>query len=153
MGLDMYLTKKTYVKRWKHQPDDEKFEVTVTRGGKPYDAINPERVTSIVEDVGYWRKANHIHKWFVDNVQDGEDDCHEYYVDKDKLEKLLSFCKEVKDNPMRASDILPTQSGFFFGGTEYNEYYFEDINNTIKILERALNGSNEDCFYYYQSSW
>lgn len=30
---------------------------------------------SIWKEIGYWRKANHIHKWFVDCVQDGEDDC------------------------------------------------------------------------------
>ena len=31
----------------------------------------------IYEDnqIASWRKANAIHKWFVDNVQDGVDDC------------------------------------------------------------------------------
>ena len=27
------------------------------------------------EEVGYWRKANAIHGWFVRNVQNGKDDC------------------------------------------------------------------------------
>lgn len=52
--------------------------------------------SGIAEQVGYWRKANHIHNWFVQNVQDGEDDC-EYHreVTKEYLEMLLSICKTV----------------------------------------------------------
>ena len=38
--------------------------------------------------VAYWRKANAIHGWFVDNIQDGVDDQNEYYVSKEKLEEL-----------------------------------------------------------------
>ena len=35
MGLDMYLTRKTYVKQWSHQTPEERFEITITKGGKP----------------------------------------------------------------------------------------------------------------------
>ena len=53
----------------------------------------------IVENVGYWRKANAIHKWFVDNVQDGIDDC-DYHneVTKEILEDLLDTCEKVIAN-------------------------------------------------------
>ena len=52
--------------------------------------------SGIMEQVGYWRKANHIHNWFVENIQNGEDDC-EYHreVTKEYLEMLLSICKTV----------------------------------------------------------
>ena len=41
----------------------------------------------IIEQVGYWRKANQIHNWFVENVQDGEDDCcYHNEVTKEYLE-------------------------------------------------------------------
>jgi hypothetical protein len=69
MGLDMYLTRKTYVKQWSHQAPEEQFEVTITKGGKPYDGIDLSNITNIEEEVGYWRKANQIHRWFVENVQ------------------------------------------------------------------------------------
>ena len=39
MGLDMYLSKKTYVKQWEHNPPEETYEVTVTKGGKPVEVI------------------------------------------------------------------------------------------------------------------
>ena len=39
--------------------------------------------------MGYWRKANAVHNWFVDNVQDGNDGCKHYWVSKEDLQKLL----------------------------------------------------------------
>jgi len=75
MGLDMYLSKKTYVKYWEHNGDNN-YEVTVTKAGKPTN-IDPKKVSYIVEEVGYWRKANQIHNWFVENVQNGIDECQE----------------------------------------------------------------------------
>ncbi len=65
MGLDMYLSKKTYVKYWEHKGDDN-YEVKVTKGGNPT-KIDPKKVSYVTEEVGYWRKANQIHDWFVKN--------------------------------------------------------------------------------------
>jgi len=52
----------------------------------------------------------------------------------------------------KAEDLLPTASGFFFGGTEYDEWYYEQINDTIQILEEGLSDENADEFEYH-SSW
>jgi hypothetical protein len=150
MGLDMYLNKRTYVKNWNHMEPVERHEVSVTKNGKPT-AIKPERVTNITEEVGYWRKANQIHAWFVANVQRGADDCKEYYVSREQLTKLLETVKEVLNDHSKAEKLLPSQSGFFFGGTDYDSYYFEDLENTQEILEAAL--SEDDGDYYYDSSW
>jgi hypothetical protein len=65
MGLDMCLSK---VNGWK-------FELVESE---------------VIEEVMYWRKANQIHKWFVDNVQDGVDDCKEYWVSEEKLQELFA---------------------------------------------------------------
>ncbi len=151
MGLDMYLSKKTYVKQWDHQSPEEKYEVVVTKGGKPVDNIKSNKVAYIVEEAGYWRKANQIHRWFVENVQRGDDNCGEYYVDREKLRELLELCKKVKSDSTLAEALLPSASGFFFGSTEYDEWYFNDIDNTITILEEALEDDRAD--YYYSSSW
>lgn len=43
----------------------------------------------------YWRKANAIHRFFVDTVQDGYDDCREYDVDKEVIEDLRERCELV----------------------------------------------------------
>ena len=151
MGLDMYLNKKTYVKQWDHQSPEEKYEVVVTKGGKPVDGIKASRVKYIEEEVGYWRKANQIHRWFVENVQEGKDDCGDYYVGDNQLQELLDVCKKVTADNSLAESLLPSASGFFFGGTNYDEWYFEDVKNTITILEDALQSKGGEI--YYSSSW
>ena len=157
MGLDMYLTKKHYVQRWDHHPAEKQFEVTVNQGGQPYGHIIADKIKYIEEEAGYWRKSNHIHRWFVDNVQEGIDECQEAYVSSRKIEELHSVCKEVLEDKSKASELLPRQSGFFFGATEYDEWYFGDIEETVKIIEPILadmdEGGNLPYDLYYQSSW
>jgi hypothetical protein len=150
MGLDMYLEKRTYVRQWSHQTPEEQYNVEVTKGGEPV-KIDPKRVTYVIEEVGYWRKQNQIHQWFVENVQNGVDNCGEYCVSKAQLEELLDLCKKILNDNSLAEELLPTASGFFFGGTEYDEWYFDGIQNTIEILEGVLSDTTAD--YYYSSSW
>ena len=142
--------------------------------------------SGIINDVGYWRKANQIHEWFVRNVQDGEDDCcYHNEVTKEILEELLDTCKKVYESctmtigPVKngetyengewkpiieqdrvvidtsvAEELLPTQGGFFFGSTDYDEYYVEDIADTIDIITRVLETTDfEKEMIYYVSSW
>jgi hypothetical protein len=150
MGLDMYLNKRTYVQQWEHQKPEEKYEVVVTKGGEPTN-VKPNKVKYIIEEAGYWRKQNQIHRWFVENIQNGTDDCGEYYVSKTDLETLLELCEKVKADNALADELLPGASGFFFGGTEYDEWYFNGIDNTIEILKEALEDENGE--YLYSSSW
>lgn len=103
------------------------------------------------EELGKWRKANAIHKWFVHNAQYDNDDCNRYPVKRKRLELLLSICKIIKANPKLGPKLLPTQSGFFFGGYDYDSYYYECIDYTIKILKTALKDTKKR--FYYQSSW
>lgn len=167
MGLDMYLIKKK---------KDVKKEIK-------------EMQWSELEEIAYWRKANQIHKWFVDNVQDGEDNCEYYKVTSDKLQKLVDICNEILnkvelidgqvllrdyyqskdgksehikeygigkliDKPEICEELLPTQSGFFFGGTEYDEWYYEDIRRTRDRLQAIIDLLEWDLYeVYYGSSW
>lgn len=182
MGLDMYLTRKVYVgSYYEHRGVEAKISVKV---GKRKVKIDPKKITYIEERIGYWRKANAVHSWFVENVQDGEDDCQPHYVSKDSLEELKSLCEKiisstklvpgkvwngysfengerkdhwedgmVMENSMLAEEFLPTQSGFFFGGTNYDEYYWQDLLDTIEILQAAIDNYDEDTEIYYESSW
>ena len=108
---------------------------------------------SVQIQVAYWRKANHIHKWFVDHVQDGNDDCEEYRVTRDQLQLLLDNCKIALMHKEEAPKLLPRQEGFFFGSYEYDEYYWLDIQDTIEQLEKILNEYPEEWDFQYQSSW
>ncbi|MFM1756841.1 MAG: hypothetical protein RL621_1820 [Bacteroidota bacterium] len=152
MGLDMYLYKKNYIWQGGWIKPEAKQEVVVKKGGEIDNSIKPERIKYVVEEVGYWRKANQIHRWFVDVVQEGNDNCGSYYVSRDTLEELLDICKQVRDDHSKAESLLPSASGFFFGGTEYDEWYFDSIDSTIKIIEECLEDENADDFEY-SSSW
>lgn len=107
------------------------------------------------EEVAYWRKANGIHRWFVDKVQDGVDDCcihHE--CTPEILKELLSICKTVRNDHSLAEELLPTQSGFFFGNLGYDEWYFNNINIAIKKIEKILKETDFSVYsIYYESSW
>lgn len=151
MGLDMYLVKKTYVKNWDHMSPEQRHTVTVQ--GPSASAIQPERVRGIEEEVGYWRKANAIHQWFVTNCQEGVDDCRNAYVSQDQLEELRDLCRSLLNKDVTPETTLPTKSGFFFGGTEYDEYYWEDIRQTEALLTGLLEEDNTHAHFYYHSSW
>lgn len=153
MGLDMYLSAKHYVKNWDHMPTDERHDITITRGGQPT-PIDPSRISEVVEDVGYWRKANAIHQWFVVNVQGGEDECREHDVTTEQLAALRDACLAVLADPAKALALLPPQAGFFFGSTDVDEGYFDDLRDTVAIIDAILAKPPEwRPSLYYQSSW
>lgn len=132
MGLDMYLRRRVYL------------------GGH----FEHNRITGLDElnfHAGYWRKANQIHKWFVDNVQGGKDDCGDHYVPAEKLKELRELC--VRAIETKDPSLLPPQTGFFFGSTEIDDGYWDDLKNTIEIIDKLdLTGEGYD-EYYYRSSW
>ena len=108
----------------------------------------------IEEEVAYWRKANAIHKWFVENVQAGVDNCGYYEVSQYQLQELLDVCKQVYENPSSASELLPTTRGFFFGSTDYDEWYIEDIRHTGEMLSKILQETDFDKqMIAYRASW
>lgn len=164
MGLDMYLTKEVYTRNFEFQEPSEKHSCVVKLGGKVRTDIKPERVTEVTELIMYWRKANHIHKWFVDNVQKGVDDCDKYYVTREQLMKLAEDCEFVVMNRKKLKglegSVLPTTSGFFFGGTNYDNYYFNACEETAKVIRELLDETAPDGVdgyragdFFYSSSW
>lgn len=194
MGLDMFLWKmkkqkgKTFneVMEIKRKLDNEEIKGVEKENLKMYmfhtklENINYE-YDSLFKEVYYWRKANAIHQWFVDNIQNGNDDCEDYRVTQKDLQILIdtlrdvynSLCnkemitKKVQDGSIEyeikvfkeedleiAKQLLPTQEGFFFGGTEYDEYYFEQIKDTLndlQILDKSFDYENN--YLIYGSSW
>jgi hypothetical protein len=184
MGLDMYLSKRSYVKNWDFMGDEEKHSVNVTKNGQPTN-IKPERVSYVEEQIMYWRKSNQIHGWFVNNTEEVSNNV-KYRVSKTDLEVLLETCKKVvevlngcpkktiqvvggwkdgkeymvdvetfdgEDVEDIVKEILPPKQGFFFGGYEIDNWYKEDIENTIKFLEEELPNCKDDDEFEYYASW
>lgn len=185
MGLDMYLytNSKRVCQEVNDQTDEWEGNFQTPRGL----AVQ-------------WRKANAVHKWFVDNVQYGKDDCGLYEVSVSQLVALHDTCKEVLDStelidamiengrhltdngwepimqrgqmladPSKAQELLPTNEGFFFGGTDYDQWYWWDLQFTVEKLGKLLENlrpSDESAWhtvhkdepdwyvkFYYSSSW
>jgi hypothetical protein len=154
MGLDMYLEGRKFVSGYS---DKDVYDKLIDMAGLNHKEIPHSNFGTISLEVMYWRKVNAVHNWFVDNVQDGVDDCKQYHVDRDKLVELMETCRRVvnnKDDLTIAEELLPTGSGFFFGDTDYEEYYFEGLLDTIEAIERILKNTAFDGMdFYYQSSW
>lgn len=155
MGLDMYFYGKRYL--WDLEFASRNDKSTIEAIGKMFPEIKGARVQEVQAEFKYWRKANAIHKWFVDNVQDGVDECQETYVPVEKLYELRDLCAKVVEDPDQAPNLLPAQSGFFFGNTEYGEWYHNDIKETLKWLDNLLLKETLDTLkdwdFYYRSSW
>lgn len=149
MGLDMYLYRRSYVNNGDFYKDEYRQKITIENGPKATQ-VKSGNIKYVIDEVAYWRKANHIHKWFVDNVQNGEDDCGEYTVNVGQLKALCQLCKSVLDKSVPV-ESLPRMGGFFFGGTEYDDWYFRGCEDTVTMLTPLL--TDEDNTFYYTSSW
>ena len=165
MGLDMYLNASKHTNKINWQavqanealnyespeailPDWKKIIEASDMGGVAVDVYGVD----VEVTCAYWRKCNQIHNWFVQNVQGGEDNCRSYYVRTEQIKELLSTCKEAlkKKDP----SLLPPAEGFFFGGTDIDEWYWGSIKQTITKLERVLALPEVDeLSFSYQSSW
>ena len=60
---------------------------------------------------GYLRKANAIQNWIETNFNLDTD----IEISVDHLKKLVNTCVEVLEDNSKASELLPTMEGFFFG--------------------------------------
>lgn len=157
MGLDMYLRATKYVSRWYFDGNNdndnnplfnqlvEQFCVTDAIGDTEFGSI------SIDFPMGYWRKVNSVHNWFVEICGGGVDECQPMYVNRQHLEELREICKQVLADHSLAEELLPTSAGFFFGSTDFDEYYFKDLEYTVKVIDRCLKSKFD--YFEYQASW
>lgn len=155
MGLDSYLYAKKFVASASWESEEEcntVKDIANLMGGNDF-LHNNLQFAKVELQLAYWRKANQIHKFFVDKCGDGVDECQEIYVDRDDLKDLLGRCKSILEDHSKAEELLPSQSGFFFGSTEYDQYYFEDLERTVPILKKILEKSPEDWEFEYKASW
>lgn len=186
MGLDMYLHRNENVYG--------KGAIEIKEANNlPLEKENPDfEWVQIKTECAYWRKANAIHKWFIDNCGDGDADRRTMDVSLEQLKELLEVCKKVlrsielvdgkvtngytirknskgefervynfvdgkviKDASI-CKELLPTESGFFFGSTDYDEYYVSTIEDTIEQLAKVIKDAErekKDVWFEYYASW
>lgn len=102
----------------------------------------------------YWRKANQIHNWFVKFYCNDDHDFNMVakadrpFVDRQGIASLIEACETAITERDLAPNVLPTRSGFFFGGTEYDEWYYDELKRTKKELSALMTDPSFDGGYY-----
>ena len=85
----------------------------------------------IAEEVASWKNAYQISDWFFNNLkkQGGF-----YMVTKEDVVKLLNICTRVLEDNSLAPELLPINEE---DGC-YDDSYFEEIESTVRKLNRVL---------------
>lgn len=137
---------------------DIKLDLDANMIHKDY-ILQKEETSYVVEgdyEVAYWRKANQIRQWFVNHIEEfnSDDNCEYYKITKELLVELITDCKAVLNNHDLATELIPTSSGFYFGSTEYDEWYYKDLEDTIKMCEDVIETTDWDNeVVVYTESW
>ncbi|WP_261998678.1 hypothetical protein [Enterococcus faecalis] len=108
------------------------------------------------QEIGYWRKANQIRAFFASYAPEliGEN-IEMLAVNKEMLLELKRRinCCLTERNENISSELLPTSQGFFFGSSEYDGWYYEQLENTLPIIEEALIAINNNNLVFYGEWW
>lgn len=100
----------------------------------------------------YWRKVNCVNNWVNKNVGTVEN-CERVEITIEQLKELKETCQKVLENNSLADEILPTQSGFFFGSIDYDKWYFNDLEYTISVIDELLKNEEFEGNLYYVAWW
>lgn len=100
-----------------------------------------------------WRKANQIRDWFVRRFELDPNDQLKIPITRDDLDALTSDIEQVLTSHALALELLPTASGFFFGSTDYDGYYFEVLRDTRHFLQKEFTYNSDSENLYYTEWW
>lgn len=133
--------------------------------------------------IGYWRKFNALQGYFERKVEHESELIHGIYIDCKTIEELIKIMNKVKkalkDCPTKqikvlvgwekgekiydymtvydcevAQELLPPETGFFYGSEYIDEYYVECLDYSLKLFRKALKLSKEhDYDIIYEASW
>ena len=109
------------------KPENEFSSERANKLSNEYDEINPWK------EIAYFRKVNFLLPFFG-----YEENCSDLEIDKYQVEDLIEACKAVLEDHSKAEELLPTTAGFFFGNTEYNDWYFGDVECVKTTFESIL---------------
>ena len=153
MGLDSYLYAHTFVSSlYGKEGEAEVFNsIKELMQASPFIEEDQLYFAEAKIQVGYWRKFNALHHYIIKNITNGVDNCNPIEFTRHEITKLVSVLEEVNED--NAAELFPTTSGFFFGSTDYDEYYFTQVNNAKQFISNLLENSPKNWTFTYQASW
>jgi len=177
MGLDMNLRKKTYIgNKWKEPAKIVKVNLLDIKDERISEITEDIYYWRKANAIHNWFVKN-----VVQNDDYNGDDVYVSTDNLKKLltvcEKVIKASKLIKgkvkngykildgglkqpimkdgkfiEDPTIAKELLPTTDGFFFGSTDYDEYYLNDIKETAKMIKELLE-TDPNGDFYYSASW
>ena len=155
MGLDIYFgraKKATYNDVVRHNKE------LAVKIDSLYEKNTPESIAEavnlrgeyqpVLEDVLYFRKVNFLLPFFG-----YEENMSDVIIPKEEVEQLVYNCKLVLNGDGVAEDLLPTEGGFFFGGTEYDDVYTQRVMFVLKSFNDLLETFDFDKNYLIMHCW
>ncbi|WML53460.1 hypothetical protein RCG17_01815 [Neobacillus sp. PS3-12] len=100
------------------------------------------------QEIGYLENASQIHNWFVENLHNGFDrNGFSVEVTKDDLDNLYIDCLDelIRRFP-EPGDVIPPRPRCFWGYV-CTDFYYDKIQETVKVLENLLKNFNFETHY------
>ena len=142
----------------KYNNDELKSEIVVTIPVKDADAVDCFDMGKFEKtEAAYFRKVNFLLPFFG-----YEENCSDIEIDKYQVEDLVNACQTILDTLKTsgtqaatevANEMLPTEGGFFFGSTEYDEWYFKDVEYVLNKFTTILDDTDWDNETIYMHCW
>lgn len=150
MGLDMYLEAQFHLPPYDTGLAPVREAIGRAIGyappkEKPDNDATLMEITGVTVRVGYWRRFDPLHQWFVSNVLESYDDCRAAYVSPEVLAELEERLDLVSDDPERASEHFVSE-----GDEPMSE---GDIDYTLKVVVQAKKLQERGWDIYYRASW
>ena len=167
MGLDIYFHKTTRQEWREYQNECDKFaNLSDEEKEKGFHGTEAPGNKFEPEEIGYFRKVNFLMQFFA-----YYGNCEYKEISRDELEELQDKCLIISEmkpcrtefhksegvwemdrvsniyseaDKKRCAEILPTTSGFFFGSTDYDEWYFEDVKEVLNWVTGVLKNLEDD---------
>lgn len=150
MGLDMYLEAKRYLAPCDPRTEPMRRAIGAAIGymptkEKPGQDASLMEVSGVTVRVGYWRKFDALHQWFVSNVQEGVDDCRPAFVAVDTLIELETQLERACDDPTSVSERFTADAD--------ETLEISEVDYTLKVLHHAKQLQEQGWDIYYRASW
>lgn len=153
MGLDQYISAHIYVPL-------KKIEDAIAGTPAIAKRLNTEGHGAVVRvQIAQFRKFNALHGYIkkrvgeIENLQEVpiNDLIDEMYEDC----KLILATKDSKDGNADAIQRMPPTEGFFFGSTEVDRWYYNDMKELHDLLSDLIKISemNDSTAFSYRAWW
>ena|SRR5699024_4676214 len=113
--------------------------------------ILEDRETKEVIEYSYYRKFNALQGYFerLFNLGNGE----KVLLSGKNIDSIYDILNEINYSPERASEILPTYPGPFFGTYDYDRLYYSYISKAASDFYHAKFIDFNKYDLYFTSDW